>query len=152
MASIRGGTKYAAALADLVSRLSKPGALKVGFLKGATYPDGQSVAEVAFWNDRGTSNKDGSVHSPPRPFFRNMIAAKQREWPAAMAGLLKITKYDVAKTMELTGEAVKGQLQQSIKDTNSPPLAQSTIDRKGFSKPLIETSVMINSVGVEIKT
>jgi hypothetical protein len=146
LATVSGGKKFEAAVTNLVSKLNKPGSVKIGFLRGATYPDGQSVAEVAFFNDRGTKT------APPRPFFRNMIAAKQREWPAAMAGLLKTTNYDVARTMELTGEAVKGQLQQSIKDTNSPPLAQSTIDRKGFSKPLIETSVMINSVDKEVKT
>jgi hypothetical protein len=42
-------------------------------------------------------------------------------------------------------------LQQSIRDTNDPPLAQATIARKGFAKPLIDTSVMINSVDYEVE-
>jgi len=34
----------------------------------------------------------------------------------------------------------------------SPTLAQSTVDRKGFSKPLIDTGNMLNSVTKVVKT
>lgn len=131
-------------LTELGNKLLKKRAVKVGFLAGATYPDGTSVPLVAAFNEFGASG-------PPRPFFRRMIAAKHGEWPAVVAGLMKSTNYDVEKTLALTGEGIKGQLIQSINDLVDPPLAPSTIARKGFDKPLIDTSVMINSVGVEVK-
>lgn len=133
-------------LTNLAQKLTGKRVLNVGFLEGATYPDGQSVPEVAAFNEFGTRN------APPRPFFRRMINDKSHEWGPAMANLMKTTNYDIDKTLMLTGEGIKGQLQQSINDLVSPPLAESTIARKGHSKPLIDTSVMINSVDYEIKS
>jgi hypothetical protein len=144
MATIKGGAKFEAAMYELASRVESGKSLKVGFLEGATYPSGLSVPLVAFWNEFGT------VNMPPRPFFRRMIAEKSPEWPKAIAGLLKSTNYDVDKTLNLAGEAIKGQLVQSINDLTSPPLAPSTVKRKGFDKPLIDTSVMVNSVGYQV--
>jgi hypothetical protein len=42
-----------------------------------------------------------------------------------------------------------GQIQQSIRDTNEPPLAPATVRRKGFDKPLIDKAIMINSAASE---
>jgi len=150
MVTIKHNAKVQGGLEGYLSRLAKRFSgrpvVNVGFLEGATYPGGQSVAEVAAYNEFGTRSM------PPRPFFRRMIVDKSHEWGPAAANLLISTNYDVHKTLMLVGEGVKGQLQQSINDLTSPPLAQSTIDRKGFSKPLIDTSVMINSVDYEVKT
>lgn len=126
--------------------LSRGGTVRVGFLENATYPDGKSVAMIAAIQDFGT----GTI--PPRPFFRNMIAAKQGEWPGAIDGLLKANDYDIDKTLQQTGAAIAGQLRQSIIDTNAPPLSPVTIRRKGHAKPLIDTSHMINSVDFEVNT
>lgn len=145
MATIKGGDKFESKIAELAKKLSDGKTLRVGFLEGGTYPDGTSIPFVAAMNEFG----HGDV--PPRPFFRRMVKAKSSEWPAAIAGLLKSTNLDVTKTLMLTGEAIKGQLVQSINELVSPPLAQSTIDRKGFDKPLIDTSVMINSVDYDVK-
>lgn len=132
----------------------KKGSVKVGFLEGATYPDGQSVANVAALNEYGHTVKgkggDESYFVLPRPFFRNMIADKKAEWPAAIALQLKKNGGDVQKTLNVTGIAIGGQLQQSIRDLVSPPLAPSTIARKGFDKPLIDTGHMLNSVDHEV--
>jgi hypothetical protein len=48
-------------------------------------------------------------------------------------------------------EAIAGQLRESIIKTNAPPLSPRTIARKGFAKPLIDTSHMINSVDYEVR-
>jgi len=148
MATISGGKKLEAALAKISRGVSQPATLRVGFLAGATYPNGTPVAMIAAIQDFGAPSRG----IPPRPFFRNMVKAKSKEWPKAIADLLKANDYDAVKTLETTGEAIGGQLRQSIIDTNSPPLAPSTIKRKGFAKPLIDTSVMINSIGHEVKT
>lgn len=146
MAKMRGGEGVARALNEIGANISKASTLRVGFLEGATYPDGKPVAMIAAIQEFGAPR----AGIPPRPFFRNMIAAKSPEWPAAIGELLVANNYDLARTWAMTGEAIAGQLRQSIVDTNSPPLAQSTIDRKGFSKPLIEHGIMINAVDYRV--
>lgn len=148
MATVEGGKKLEAALKRISQQVSTPAWLKVGFLEGAKYPDGKPVAMIAAILEYGAPK----AGIPPRPFFRNMIASKSSEWPGAIAGLLKSTDFDAVKTLQITGEAIAGQLRQSIIDTNAPPLAQSTIDRKGFAKPLIDTGHMINSINFEVET
>jgi hypothetical protein len=151
---LTGGKRFEAAVKEIAGRLSNPGTLRVGFLENATYPDGKYVAEVAAYNEFGHNIvREGKVigYCPPRPFFRNMIAKESKGWPAAVAKQLKLTNYDPGKALERSGLGIKGQLQQSIKDTNEPPLAASTIARKGFDKPLIDTGHMFNSVDFEVK-
>ena len=94
--------------------------------------------------------EDTRQRVPPRPFFRNMISNKRGEWPEAIAKNLKSTGYDVKKTMGLVGSGIAGQLRDSIIATNSPPLAASTIARKGFDKPLVDTGHMLDSVDYEV--
>lgn len=147
MATVKGGEKANKAMAELARKLGKPMSLRVGFLEKATYPDGTPVGMIAAINEFGAPSRN----QPPRPFFRNMIAAKQNEWPAAIAGVFKASNYDAAKTFDIVGAAIAGQLRQSITDLMSPPLAASTIRRKGFDKPLIDTGHMLKSVDHEVK-
>jgi hypothetical protein len=147
MATIRGGEQVAAKLRELADRLRNPGTLRVGFLEKATYPDGKPVAMIAAIQEYGAPR----AGIPPRPFFRNMIAAKQAEWAPAIAQLLVQNNYDATRALDIAGAAIAGQLRQSVIDTNAPPLKPATIRRKGFSKPLIETSVMINSIDHDVK-
>lgn len=146
MATISGGDKLAAELAKLASQVSKAATVRVGFLENATYPGGKSVAMIAAIQEFGSPSRG----IPPRPFFRSMVAAKSAQWPAAIGALLVANGYDASKALKLTGEAIKGQLAQSIRDTNAPPLAASTIKRKGHSKPLIDTGVMFQSIDYEV--
>lgn len=146
MATMRGGDKLETALARISRGVSHPATLRVGFLEGATYPDGKPVALIAAVQNFGAPSRG----IPPRPFFGNMIAKKKGEWPAAIAGLLKANDYNAAKALSIAGEAIAGQLRQSIIDTNEPALAASTVARKGFSKPLVATGHMLNSVGHEV--
>jgi hypothetical protein len=126
--------------------LSKAKTVKVGFLEKAKYPDGTSVALIAALQDFGAP----SVGIPPRPFFRNMVAAKNGEWPEAVRTLLKDNNYAAGTVLRLMGEGIAGQLRQSIVDTNDPPLKPATIARKGSSKPLVDTGVLINSIDFEV--
>lgn len=163
MAGVTGGDKLKAAIDRIVEKArvaedAGGSVVNVGFLEGATYPDGKSVAFVAAMNEYGhrvgSAPEEGAEDSraivPPRPFFRTMIAQKKGEWPAAMANLLKKNDYDTRNALLLTGEAVAGQLRQSIVDFDSVPLAPSTIAAKGFSKQLVDTGVMLNSVDYEL--
>lgn len=148
MATVIGGQKAAKYLNHLADQFkhNKEPYVKVGFLEGATYPDGTSVALVAAVNEFGAPSRG----QPPRPFFRNMITANQGSWAGAVANLMKANGNDVKKTLDLTGQGIKGQLQQSITDLVDPPLAASTVAAKGFDKPLIDTSHMLNSADYEV--
>lgn len=147
MVKISGGNRLEAALAEIAKKLTKASTLSVGFLEGSTYPDGTSVPMVALTQEFGSP----ANNIPPRPFFRDMIAAKSPEWPEAVGDLLIANDYDASKTLEQTGAAIKGQLQQSIANFNGVPLSEATIVKKGSSKQLIDTGVMINSVDYEVK-
>lgn len=146
MATINTASRLAAKLAKIVQSTEGHPRVSVGFLRDATYPDGTSVAMVATVQEFGGGN-----NIPPRPFFRYMVAEKSGNWPDAVRLNLKATDYDAHRTLDRMGQGIKGELQQSIKDTNDPPLAPATIKRKGFSKPLIDTSVMINSVDYRVE-
>ena len=144
-----GGDKLMSILNRINQRLAQSGSgpeVRVGFLEGATYPDGKSVAMIA------AIQEFGGGHVPPRPFFRNMIKAKAPTWGDSIGKMLRAASYDGAKTMGRMGELIKGQLQQSIVDLTSPPLAPATVARKGFEKPLVDTGNMLNSVDYEVST
>ena len=97
------------------------GAVEVGFMANAKYPDGTSVAQVAFMNEFGTSK------IPARPFFRPMISGEQSSWPEKMAGLAKATDYDGKKVLSMMGEDISGALDKSIKGVTSPALSPVTL-------------------------
>lgn len=121
MAEAKGGDKMGDVLGKMAEGLSKASSVEVGFLENATYPDGTSVAMVAALDEFGHGN------TPARPYFRSMIAKHKGEWPKAIGDLLKDNAYDAAKTLAQVGAGVKGQLQQSIVDTTSPPLSKVTL-------------------------
>lgn len=143
--NIKGGEKLTQILADMTAKLEGEKVLSVGFLEGATYPDGTSVASVALWNEFGT------VKSPPRPFFRTMISNESGSWPALLANAVKHANYDTDNALAIVGEKIKDDLRLSIVDWSEPANAPYTIAKKGFNKPLVDTGHMMNSIGYEVK-
>jgi hypothetical protein len=144
VASMSGGDRLQAFL-DKMPKDGEP-YVKVGFLADATYPDGTNVAAVAAMNEFGVP----SHKQPPRPFFRTMISQKSPGWGRAVADLMRANDMKVAKVLDLEGQGIKGQLQQSIVDLVDPPLAPSTVKAKGFATPLIDTGHMLASVDYEV--
>jgi hypothetical protein len=148
MASFTGGEKLQAKLKELADKIGD-GGVRVGFLEDATYPDGQSVAAVAAFNNFGTSK------APPRPFFSNMVEEKQDGWGDALGKLCKEHDYDIPKVMGLMGEGIKGQLQESIVQFTDPQDSDETKARKQFkhadTSTLVDTGHMLNSVDYEVK-
>lgn len=166
------------ALEQIAKRMGA-GSVRVGFLEGATYPDGTPVAAVAYWDEFGHG---GNFPAPPRSFFRTMIAKESPKWGKKMAGLAKITNYNGNLILKLMGEDISGALKQSIINTNAPALSPTTlILRAKFwtnpqaititdvldaqraaargeegaadtqAKPLVWTGHMLNSVGYEVR-
>lgn len=144
MVELSGGSKLEAALAEIAKRVTTASEVSVGFLVDATYPDGKPVAMVAALNEFGHENV------PPRPFFREMIQEKSPEWPEAVGDLLISNNYDGCRTLEQSGAAIKGQLQEQITVYAGPGLVESTIERKGHDKELIDSGVMLRSVDYRV--
>lgn len=125
MATLSGGAKLAAKLLELAKVADNPATLRVGFLDNAKYPDGTPVAMIAAIQEFGAPGARWPI--PPRPFFRNMIAKHRNEWAPAIMRLLRDNNWDAAKALAIAGDAIAGQLRQSITDTMAPPLSPVTI-------------------------
>lgn len=130
MVEVKGGKQFQKALAQIAKQLNKPGTLRVGFFSNATYPDGTKVAMVAAIQEFGAPK----AKIPPRPFFRSMVAAKSPEWPRAVKMQLKANNYDVEKTLQIVGQGIRDQLQQSIVDTLTPALSPVTLMLRKMKK------------------
>ncbi len=187
---LSGGENLHKVLQELSNKVRKAGAVQVGFMPEATYPDGTPVAYIASiqeyggtakipahtqtiyrqLNNAGDFNKKGqfvkravsnyatdhevkayTITIPPRPFFRNMIAAKSPEWGKRLGEILKRREFDSATSLGELGEEIKGQLMMSIRDFSDPPNAKSTIAKKGFNDPLIDSGHMLRSVASVVK-
>ena len=136
--------KVAAHLDKLIKDIETVGVLKVGINESATYPNGLEVAKVAFWNEVGT------VNMPSRPFLRNTFANKNKEWANLAKYLFVQTNYDLKRTWGMLGEKVVDDLKDAITAFDDPANAQSTIKKKGFNKPLVDTGVMRDSIIYDI--
>lgn len=141
--------KVMEALDDIANSLSDK-QLKVGFIDGATYPDGTPVAMVAATNEYGNP----ANNQPPRPFFRNAIYDHETEWSEDIArGLGK--GLELEHVLSVVGEKITGDIVQSISTLMDPPLSAATIaSRKSkgneSTKPLVDTKVMIRDVHYEV--
>ncbi len=142
---VTGGEKLKARLEEMAAALAKARSVRVGFLEDARYPDGTSVAMVAAVNEFGNPPS-----RPPRPFFRGMIRQQSKKWPGEIAQALKHSGYDAEKALDLTGAAIKGQLQEAITTYVGPPLKPATVERKGFDKALVDTGHMLASVDYSV--
>ncbi|EOV0997656.1 hypothetical protein ACOGYE_001941 [Edwardsiella piscicida] len=127
--------------------------LKVGFIDGATYPDGTPVALVAATNEYGKPENN----QPPRPFFRNAISEHESEWSEKIADGIKAGT-PVDQVLDSVGEVIAADVFTSIKNLMDPPLSPATIHhrrtrkvrRNDSTKPLIDTKDMIRDVHYEV--
>lgn len=166
--SFQGGEKVARVLRRMNSNLANARAVSVGFLADARYPHAYKnrvehrispyrsttqVAQVAFWDEYGTqrTNKRGEVTvTPPRPFFRTMIAENSPTWGDSMAYLARTYNYNAERILEEMGRGIQAQLQNSIRQWTDPPNAPFTIAVKGFNKPLVDEGIMQREVGYRV--
>lgn len=144
---VTGGWKLNTALRDIAARIGAPQEVRVGFLEGSTESDGTSMPLVAALDEFGVP----AHGQPPRPYFRGMIERHKDEWPEQLGKVLVHQDYNATIALGLMGQKIEAELVQSIRDLVSPPLAPSTIERKGFDKPLIDTGDMWKGVASEVR-
>lgn len=124
--------------------------VKVGFIDGATYPDGTSVAQVAAWNEYGQPENN----QPPRPFFRNAVSEHENEWSDAVAKGMR-AGVPVEHVLEFVGATIANDVYKSIKAIDTPTLSAATIAARRSRgnksiKPLQDTRLMIGDVNYEV--
>ncbi len=95
--------------------------MQVGFLEGATYPNGTPVGLVAYFAEYGTGTE------PPRAFFRPMIAEKSDGWGEEVAQALKNSDFDATEALENVSGTIEGELREYIIKVDSPPLSPITL-------------------------
>lgn len=125
---------------DIYEQLKKQhGEIKVGFFEGEQYPDGKSVAEVAAYNEFGGG------HTPPRPFMRTCVRNRRKLWRKVVQNELAKND-DIHVTLSALADQMVLDLSDYIRIWTLPPNAPSTIARKGFNDPLVDTGRMMRSV------
>lgn len=123
--------------------------VKIGVLeKAGDHSDSSfTVAQVASFHEFGTET------IPERSFLRGTLAAKKNEIGTAAARFLKDRIYQKVSTegaLNRLGLYVKSLIQGRIRAGIAPPLEETTIARKGSSKPLIDTGQLLNSIQHEV--
>lgn len=86
-----------------------------------------------------------TINIPSRPFFRTMVLENKSEWPAQFAQMFENCDYDAKKSLVQLGQVIQGELRESIAGWTTPENAPSTVARKGFNKPLVESSPSVLS-------
>jgi len=130
--------KVQKALSSIAEKME--GSVKVGWMENATYPDGTYVAQVAAWNEYGTSK------SPMRPFIRNMITKESDKWAETIQKASIAFDYNGNQVLNTMGQVILEDMQQAIVDFSDPRNAPSTIAKKGFDSPLLDTGHMKDSI------
>lgn len=137
----------------LLARLANQGRarVRVGVLDDAVKetkegePSGASLLEVAAYHEFGAP----AANVPQRSFIRATVDGKREEIAKLQKGLaLQVLEgrvtHDVA--LERLGLKVVAWVQNRIAAGIDPPNAPATIERKGSSKPLINTGQLRSSV------
>lgn len=121
--------------------------VRVGFQGDEAYEDGTSVAEVAAYNELGTSD------TPARPFMKQSFEKHEKELQTACDQVNKaiVAGSSAEKALNVLGATVKGIVQEEIVDGEFAPNAPSTVKKKGSEKPLIDTGHMRQSVNYVVK-
>jgi hypothetical protein len=139
--------KLALALEAIAHKVTTGGTLRMGFLEGAKYvgeDEGLPIAQVAFWNEFGT------IRAPARPAFRTTIADRSGAWGKGLGASIVAHDYDGEAALKDLGQAMRDDLESSIATWSTPPNAPSTIAKKGFNDPLIDSGQMQRAPAYEI--
>jgi len=123
--------------------------VKVGIMGDETV-DGTAVVDYATFNEFGTE------YIPARPFMSitaELYTDDISRFTQYLVGRMidgKITDETVFRNM---GEKYQSYIQKTIRDakTWAVPNAESTIEKKGSTSPLIDTGRMVQSVRYEVK-
>lgn len=117
------------------------------------------VARIAVWLEFGVPKKnahEGTKRAfmefwqiPPRPFFREAIDKNRdalKDFMGRISADVMVGKLTPHQALESVGIWMQDKVKRSITTGDWKPNAPSTVERKGSSKPLIDSGQMRNSV------
>lgn len=137
------GERFYRMLAELADK-----EVRIGFQHGeAAEDDGTDICDIAAWNELGTE------HIPSRPFLRKSVDENEGKINQFLqAEVRSLASGKTAETLlNEIGNFQKSLVQEKIAEGSFAPNAESTIRRKGSSKPLIDTGRMRQSVNYVVK-
>lgn len=112
--------------------------------------DGEvTVVEYATYNEFGTAD------IPERSFIRStMDERKRRIFGKAfkLQGDIVLGKMTIDKALAIMGTLIKGNIIQKITNLRSPANADSTVQAKGSSNPLIDSGRLKQSIDYEVES
>jgi hypothetical protein len=125
--------------------------------EGTTVEEALDVITVAGWMEFGFTivHPDGTTEIVParsfiRAWFDQAEPRKREELAKLMHGVISGHKTK-EQVLELLGASCVGEIQERISAGIDPENKQSTIDRKGSSKPLIASGQMRGSVTFAVR-
>jgi hypothetical protein len=129
---------------DQVLKRLQDSSITVGLHKDTgTYDNGASVVDVGTWNEFGTPD------IPERSFLRSTIAANRdkykKEFEKAYLEAIR-GGMNLRASAAFIGNVARDDIKQKIKDIKEPKNRASTVAKKGFDDPLIETRKLWASV------
>jgi len=127
--------------------------VKAGIVEGAGDIDGVSIASYAAWNEFGVPGKKKKWRIPPRPFIRGWTENHGEDIKRTIDKLFKLVadgKMSAETAIGRLGQFAQDGIKRYIMSGAFEPNAESTIQRKGSSRPLIDTGTMRNSVRYEV--
>jgi hypothetical protein len=138
-------------LPEVVKNTQSKG-VKVGVLRGqGAHPNakqGQTIVEIAFWNEYGTSR------IPARSFLRSTMKDQKDVYKRIIAALLKQVlnlQRTSAKAISELGTKAQADIQQKITVISIPPNSPKTIElKKGKANPLIDSGTLRRSISWEL--
>jgi hypothetical protein len=129
---------------DQILKRLQDSSITVGVHKGSgSYENGATVTEVAAWNEFGTPT------IPERSFLRSTIAENrakyQREFQKAYLEAIR-GGMNLRAAAGFIGNVARDDIKAKIDAIDTPANAPSTIAKKGFDNPLIETRKLWGSI------
>jgi phage gpG-like protein len=144
--SVSGGDRLGTKLRQIRERLQKNSGVLVGLPAGTgSYEDGAPIAVIAAVHEFGSA--DGRI--PERSFLRVPLRQNAEGFKKAFQAMIpkvvdgEMTMHQVMSQLGARAVAVS---QEAISDGIEPANAESTIARKGSSKPLIDTGALRQSI------
>ena len=136
--------------------------IKVGVTEDVgsqTAEGGATLAQIASWNELGvlgppmSQNGGGKWFIPPRPFIRGFADNKREQIAKTLeklGGLVTGGKLKAETAIARLGEYGQSGIKSYIRNGAFTPNADSTIAKKGSSKPLIDNGTLRNSIRYQI--
>jgi|LakMenEpi03Aug12_release.lakeMendotaPanAssembly.Ray.scaffolds.fasta_scaffold61047_9 hypothetical protein len=130
-------------MAQILKRL-QDSSITVGVHKDAgSYEGGESVVDVATYNEFGTPD------IPERSFLRSTIGNNRAKYKGEFEkAYLEAIRggMNLRAAAGFIGNVARDDIKKTIKDMKEPGNAPSTIAKKGFDDPLIETRKLWASI------